>query len=275
MGAVVVIDPGHGGPDPGTTAGGMVEAEEQLALALMVRDRLRDQYPALQVLLTRETAAAVTGEPKPGMTSHAWLVQELQARCDMANRWPDALLVSLHHDYSVDPQAQGGTLYVYGPQSWIPAIGPQGEIQHAAPRSYAAAERMLPIFRAALAGQGITCNGIRAGDFQVLRNTDHRAVLVEGFFASHAGDARQVKAAGFRAAMADAYVTMILAALELTAPADPLAPGQVEVRLPGGAVVVGKLVEGHTVVPLRDLVAGLGYTLAWQSQPPVATVIAP
>ena len=56
----VVIDPGHGGRDPGAIGpGGLMEKDVNLALALSLRERLARQ-PELYILLTREQDNAVS-----------------------------------------------------------------------------------------------------------------------------------------------------------------------------------------------------------------------
>src|SRR5204863_2416172 len=50
----IVIDPGHGGHDPGAKAGGMTEAELVLDLALRV-EKLLAAVPGVEVVLTRRT----------------------------------------------------------------------------------------------------------------------------------------------------------------------------------------------------------------------------
>lgn len=50
----IVIDPGHGGRDPGAIgAGGLQEKDVTLAVALLLRDRLK-KYPGYRILMTRD-----------------------------------------------------------------------------------------------------------------------------------------------------------------------------------------------------------------------------
>ena len=50
----IVIDPGHGGRDPGAIgAGGLHEKDVTLAVALLLRDRLK-KYPGYRILMTRD-----------------------------------------------------------------------------------------------------------------------------------------------------------------------------------------------------------------------------
>jgi N-acetylmuramoyl-L-alanine amidase len=52
--ARIVIDPGHGGHDPGASANGVTEAELVLDVALKL-EKLLQQVPGVEVVLTRRT----------------------------------------------------------------------------------------------------------------------------------------------------------------------------------------------------------------------------
>ena len=55
----MVIDPGHGGRDPGAVHHGVREADVNLAVALLVRPLL--EGAGARVVLTRETDRAASG----------------------------------------------------------------------------------------------------------------------------------------------------------------------------------------------------------------------
>ena len=62
----VVIDPGHGGHDPGTIGpSGLSEAEVVLDLAKRLRARIQAEFPSAEVLLTRENDTFVPLEARP------------------------------------------------------------------------------------------------------------------------------------------------------------------------------------------------------------------
>jgi N-acetylmuramoyl-L-alanine amidase len=75
----IVIDPGHGGHDPGAIAGGTSEAELVLDLALRV-EKLLTAVPGVEVVLTRRTDDFVP----------------LQERTAIANRESADLFLSIH-----------------------------------------------------------------------------------------------------------------------------------------------------------------------------------
>ncbi len=277
----IVIDPGHGGPDPGTLAGGIREADYQLAVALLLRDYLLVLYPDLRVIVTRADDQAVF----PGGAD--W--QELRARAAVANEAEADLLFSCHHDAVDKPGPNGGALYVYGTTSWQPAIGPGGEINHAAPNSYRLAERMLPVLASGLGRLGLACNGIRTGDFQVLDDCNGPAVLVEGFFASNPRDASIAKGDGAQAALAMTYARMLGTSLEIpTRPAWKVP--RVLVILPGGQEIWGELRKGETWcplsgarrpglfggqlwVPVRQVAEAMDRRAIWTGDPPMVRIV--
>ncbi|MCP4618954.1 MAG: AMIN domain-containing protein [Bradyrhizobium sp.] len=95
---VIVIDPGHGGPDNGTQAGGSEFTEKNLVLAfgLALRDRIA-KSGKYRVVMTREDDTFVP----------------LDERVRIARAQSAALLVSIHADALPrgEGEAQGATIY--------------------------------------------------------------------------------------------------------------------------------------------------------------------
>lgn len=93
---LVVIDPGHGGHDPGAVNRdrGLREKDVTLALALALRDALvaRGQ---VRVALTREDDSFLM----------------LQERYELARRMGAGLFLSVHADAADSPDAHGATVY--------------------------------------------------------------------------------------------------------------------------------------------------------------------
>ncbi len=92
---LVVIDPGHGGQDPGAVRDGLREKDVTLALALAIRDRLLAQG-GVRVALTR-------GDDRYLM---------LAERSSIARRLGADLFVSVHADSAENPDARGGSVYI-------------------------------------------------------------------------------------------------------------------------------------------------------------------
>jgi len=93
---VVVIDPGHGGHDPGAISpvGGGAEKSVTLSIARAVRDRLGNKR-GLRIILTRSNDRFVTlvGRRAVAEASHA------------------DLFLSIHADSAPDPSARGASIY--------------------------------------------------------------------------------------------------------------------------------------------------------------------
>lgn len=110
----VLIDPGHGGPDPGVIAPGARESQAALAVATELAKRLRaDGY---RVVLTRTGDTTVrrlpAGELTNGALDSTQVRQDLQARVRCANDSHAAVLLSIHFNGYADATARGSqTIY--------------------------------------------------------------------------------------------------------------------------------------------------------------------
>ena len=103
---LIVIDPGHGGSDPGTQHGGLREADITLDMAKRLRDT--SWARGWQVRLTRETDVDVYA---PNDSAH----DELQARVDVANKAGARLFVSIHANAFINSGPYGTTCYISKP----------------------------------------------------------------------------------------------------------------------------------------------------------------
>jgi N-acetylmuramoyl-L-alanine amidase len=91
---VIVIDPGHGGHDPGALGAQGYEKDVNLAAALTLKDRL-ERSPKYRVVLTREDDTYVP----------------LDERVRIAQRAGADLFISLHSDSGGDPGVRGASVY--------------------------------------------------------------------------------------------------------------------------------------------------------------------
>lgn len=113
-GRVIVLDPGHGGPDPGAVRREGETTEKHVNLE--VARRLRDLLGAggARVVLTREVDArpVAPGAAAPPASER----EDLEARVQIANAVGADLFVSLHADVLPEPE-KGGALVFWGPGS--------------------------------------------------------------------------------------------------------------------------------------------------------------
>ncbi len=105
MGAVsrirtVVIDPGHGGKDPGAISrnGKYKEKNITLSVALKLGELINSSYPGIKVVYTRSTDKYV----------------ELAQRAEIANRNKADLFISIHVNSAKATQARGTETFVMG-----------------------------------------------------------------------------------------------------------------------------------------------------------------
>jgi N-acetylmuramoyl-L-alanine amidase len=96
---VLVLDPGHGGNDSGFVAGGLREKDLALRLARLVRDRVRERLPGVEVVLTRGDDRSL-----PAL-----------ARVEAANRARGDLYLSFHFDGVPGTGARGVSATVAPP----------------------------------------------------------------------------------------------------------------------------------------------------------------
>jgi N-acetylmuramoyl-L-alanine amidase len=119
----IVIDPGHGGSDPGASANGVTEAALVLDVALRLEKLLLDQ-PGFEVVLTRRTNASVP----------------LERRTAVANTESADLFLSIHANSSPRRETAGVETYFLNL-----ATNPQAEAVAARENASSALEmRRLP-----------------------------------------------------------------------------------------------------------------------------------
>lgn len=97
----VVIDPGHGGKDPGGIGTGRYKATESdvvLKVGLQLRDYINEYLPEVEVIMTRETDVFL----------------KLIERTKIANEAEADLFISLHCNTVNDKRAYGSETFVLG-----------------------------------------------------------------------------------------------------------------------------------------------------------------
>lgn len=96
--SVVVIDPGHGGKDPGTIGGTIEEKTVVLDIAMRLGDYIQANYPDIKVVFTRKTDVFVP----------------LIKRADIANKANADLFISIHANAVNQKVVQGTETFVLG-----------------------------------------------------------------------------------------------------------------------------------------------------------------
>ena len=171
----IIIDPGHGGHDPGTIGiGGFREKDVVLPISFDVAEILRKQD--IEVIMTRNTDDFVS----------------LEGRTDMANNINADLFVSIHAN-AINlsrPDVNGLETYYYKSKN---------------------GRRLAEIIHwSILNGVNIDNRGIRQARFFVLRHSTMPAVLVEVGFLTGAVDSSRLKDPNHRRQMAEAIARGVI-----------------------------------------------------------------
>ncbi|NLY88269.1 MAG: N-acetylmuramoyl-L-alanine amidase [Firmicutes bacterium] len=184
-GPVVVIDPGHGGVDGGTSGqDGTLEKEINLAIALRIRDHLRTG--GANVVMTR-TADTDLSPFVPGKTGRHR--RDLTARIEKARKAGAVCLISIHCDWSKDKKRRGAVVF-YNPRNNTSkelACLIQEELNKVQP----APQKAAP------------------GNFFILNQSGLTAVLVEAGFLSHPEEAQLLRTPDYQSRQARAIANGI------------------------------------------------------------------
>lgn len=219
--AAILIDPGHGGKDPGAladhTLGGVkkriVEKDIALTVALRVRDRLKERWPARTILMTRDSDVFPT----------------LEERVEIANslelgRNDAVIYVSIHANASFNKNARGFEVWYLNPDyrrklvdgSTLPATDKDiAPILNAMLEEEFTTESVL-LAKRILDGMGTVIRdaspnrGLRAEEWFVVRNAKMPSVLVEVGFLTNPQDAALLADAAYLRSLGDGIYTGIV-----------------------------------------------------------------
>lgn len=99
----VVIDPGHGGKDPGAPGKTSSTSEKHLVLKIskLLGQKIKTEYPDVKVIYTRSTDVFV----------------ELKERVNVAKRNNADLFISMHCNSNNSSQPYGASVHILGPKS--------------------------------------------------------------------------------------------------------------------------------------------------------------
>ena len=149
----IVLDPGHSGPfEPGACAGGVTEAGINLQIARYTCEEMK--LHGYEVRLTRDDSIEDA---------------ELDWRAEMANSWGADLFLCLHCNAAQRIEAEGTETYHY------PGSEP--------------GERLARLIQYRLTDALLTEDrGVKSANYQVLRETDCPAVLIEFGFITNPVD---------------------------------------------------------------------------------------
>jgi N-acetylmuramoyl-L-alanine amidase len=206
----IVIDPGHGGKDPGAIApGGLQEKTVVLAVAKALGDLIRQELPHARVVFTRDKDVFVS----------------LEERAAIANTHQADVFLSIHANASKRPQ-------IRGIETWYLSFAAQSERAQlvAARENNMSAHQLSELERilrdlhetdrtnqsALLAGMTQTAligymtarklqvpnRGVDGAPFMVLLRTDMPSILIEIGFLSNTGEAKRLRQRDYQQTLA-------------------------------------------------------------------------
>lgn len=156
-GKVIILDPGHGGSNPGAVGVGPVP-EKDVVLQIAYNLKAMLEHEGATVVLTR------TGDYDPGHGQ----ISQLEARTRLANQVGGDAFVSIHANWHRDSSVRGVETYYYS----------------------SGGNRLAQSIQSELVNQsGSISLGVKFGNFYVLRNTAMPAALVEVGFLSNSREA--------------------------------------------------------------------------------------
>lgn len=169
----VYLDPGHGGADEGCAREGVLEKDLNLAIALLVRDRLEEQ--GYKVIMSRETDTYVAKE----------------ARVEEANQSGADIYISIHQNAAEEGAG------VNGMEVWYTEDGDRS-----------GSKRLAQLIRQqTLKSTGAADRELRGdADFYVTGNTSMPACLIETGFLSNSAERRKLSLAEYQQEIADGIV---------------------------------------------------------------------
>jgi len=194
---VVVLDPGHGGKDPGAIGPAKV-AEKTVVLDIAFRVKARIEAQRIKVLMTR--------------TSDTYL--GLDPRNAFAARAGADLFVSIHADGAADPAAHGVETFIMTAAGFDSSnhYGQAGDKTHRPGNLFDAANAVLgfSIQNNLVKASGRADRGLRRSRFSVLRNASSPAALVECGFLTNPAEEALLNTAGYRDQVAQGIANGIL-----------------------------------------------------------------
>ena len=168
QGKVIVLDPGHGGSNPGAVQNNSRESDNNLAVALKLRSKLVNE--GAKVIMTRETDRTVAAEGSS-------LKEELQERVTIAENNHADIFVSIHTNQNPNSSIAGAMTFYHSGKS--PKLAQS--IQQALIYETQAVDK-----------------GIAPATFYVVRNTSMPSVLIEMGFISNQKEAALLQSDSYR-----------------------------------------------------------------------------
>jgi N-acetylmuramoyl-L-alanine amidase len=212
----IVIDPGHGGRDPGTSGPtGVKEKDVVLAISKKLKELINRRMPDVEVFLTRE------GDTYPTLSERAQLANQKEAK----------LFICIHANWNVSSRARGAETYFLGPHKSEESIEVAqrensviNHFENAADYEELTEEKLIlatmaqnqyihesqdlaAIFQDKIREKtGLKDRGVKQAGFQVLWQASMTNVFVETGFLSNPSEEKLLNSPDFQMKMAEAIL---------------------------------------------------------------------
>jgi N-acetylmuramoyl-L-alanine amidase len=211
----IVLDPGHGGHDPGVRGNGLNEAELVLDVTLRLK-KLIEKAPGMEVVMTRETDVFIP----------------LEQRTAIANREGADLFLSIHANASRNLKARGVETYFLNfaanPEAEAVAArenSTSGQTMHRLPdivraitlnnkidesRDFADAIQKAMVRSLSARNKDLQDRGVKQAPFVVLIGAGMPSVLAEISFVSNKQEGQLLKTGAYRQQIAEALFDAVI-----------------------------------------------------------------
>ncbi len=189
----VVIDPGHGAHDAGAVSSYAVEKNCNLAVGLKLKARL--ERAGFKVVMTRHNDTFLT----------------LSQRVAVANRTPDSIFVSIHHN-SGRRAAHGIETFTLAPHGTTSPFARTRRTEDLSGNDQDAENIALAtaIHSRAIKNTGAVDRGIQRARFSVLCTIKRPAILFEGGFVSNPEEGAKISSNEYQNKLADSICSGIM-----------------------------------------------------------------
>jgi N-acetylmuramoyl-L-alanine amidase len=204
----IVIDPGHGGHDPGALGQGVSEAEIVLDVALRLEALLRDG--GFDVVLTRRTDEFIPLEERPAIATREQADLFLSVHANASRNRAARGIETYFLNFSNDPDAEAVAVRenaaterrMNNLPEIVKAITLNNKLDES--RSFAGLIQRALAQQLRSTGATVTDHGVKQAPFVVLIGAAMPSVLVEVSFITNTQEGRQLKTPAFRQRIAQA-----------------------------------------------------------------------
>jgi N-acetylmuramoyl-L-alanine amidase len=204
----IVIDPGHGGYDPGALGAGISEADVVLDVALRLEALLREA--GVDVILTRRTDEFVPLEERPAIATREQADLFLSIHANASRTRTARGVESYYLNFATDPNAEAvaarenaatGRTINNLPEI-LKAIALNSKLDES--RSFATLIQRAMASQLSTADSGLRNLGVKQAPFVVLIGAAMPSVLVEISFITNAQEGRLLRSGAYRQRIAQA-----------------------------------------------------------------------